>query len=357
MPWSGNTHAQPAMRNLFLDEGCPLLVVLRIGNRYREPCQTLGVSPGSIAVDLFFFCSGLLVTSSWWHAGSLWRFVLARAARILPGMWAMVAVTVLVLSAFSALPAAAYFSADTTWTYVLKNCTVLFGTTGSLPGVFRDTPYPHAVNGSLWTLPHELHCYGLLALVGVATAVLGRWHPAHAARLMTLAFAGAATGSAAMMLRAALQGAHDPRGRLLLMFSLGVLAYQLRHHIRLRWRWAALAAAVLAAGTLLQSRAFTAVYPLPLAYLALAAAYLPGGWLRRFNALGDYSFGVYIYAFPVQQVISVLQPQVGLAAHMLQSALVTLLLAAASWHLVERPALAAARRGSAHRPVALAARG
>lgn len=86
MPWSGNTHAQPAMRNLFLDEGCPLLVVLRIGNRYREPCQTLGVSPGSIAVDLFFFCSGLLVTSSWWHAGSLWRFVLARAARILPGM-------------------------------------------------------------------------------------------------------------------------------------------------------------------------------------------------------------------------------------------------------------------------------
>ncbi|MBQ1763654.1 MAG: acyltransferase, partial [Aquincola sp.] len=65
--------------------------------------------------------------------------------------------------------------------------------------------------------------------------------------------------------------------------------------------------------------------------------------------LGDYSYGVYIYAFPVQQAVTALQPQIGLGTHIAVSTLFTLVLAVLSWHAVEKPALAAARRWRSRR--------
>lgn len=223
-------------------------------------------------MDVFFFCSGLLVMSSWWHAPSLRAFALARAARVLPGMWAMVALSVPVLFLFSQAGAAGYFLAPETWTYVLKNSTLFFGTTGNLPRVFENNPLAGAVNGSLWTLPQEVRCYALLAVVGL----LARWVGRHQRRLVNLAWVllALALASAALLLRAGLRGGDDPSSRLLMMFALGALAY-----------------------------------------LVLVLAYLPGGALRQFNRLGDYSYGVYIYAFPVQQAVTALSPQIGLPAH------------------------------------------
>lgn len=319
--------------------------VLAPGRDGSEPWHTLGITPGSIAVDVFFFCSGLLVMSSWWHAPSLRAFALARAARVLPGMWAMVALSVPVLFLFSQAGAAGYFLAPETWTYVLKNSTLFFGTTGNLPRVFENNPLAGAVNGSLWTLPQEVRCYALLAVVGL----LARWVDRHKRRLVNLAWVLLALASAALLLRAGLRGGDDPSSRLLMMFALGALAYQARSHLRLHAGAALACAVVLAAGTLLQSRLYTAVYPLPLAYLVLVLAYLPGGALRYFNRLGDYSYGVYIYAFPVQQAVTALSPQIGLPAHIAVSTAMTLLLAVASWHAVESPALEAARRWRARR--------
>ncbi len=319
--------------------------VLAPGGPRAEPWHALGITPGAIAVDVFFFCSGLLVMSSWWHVPSLRAFALARAARVLPGLWAMVALSVPVLYLFSKADAAGYFGAPETWIYVLKNSTLFGGTTGLLPRVFEDNPFAGAVNGSLWTLPHEVRCYALLAAVGVVARLAGH----RQRQAVTLAWALLALGAAALLVRAALQGADDPRSRLLLMFSLGALAYQGRDRLRLRAGAAFACVAVLAAGTLLQSRLYTAVYPLPLAYLVLALAYLPGGALRQFNRLGDYSYGVYIYAFPVQQAVTALQPQIGLGTHIAVSTLFTLVLAVLSWHAVEKPALAAARRWRSRR--------
>jgi peptidoglycan/LPS O-acetylase OafA/YrhL len=74
--------------------------------------------------------------------------------------------------------------------------------------------------------------------------------------------------------------------------------------------------------------------------LVLALAYLPGGFIRHFNRFGDYSYGLYIYAFPVQQSIAALIPGVGVAAMIALSFVVSLLLSIMSWHLIEKRALA-----------------
>lgn len=81
---------------------------------------------------------------------------------------------------------------------------------------------------------------------------------------------------------------------------------------------------------------------LPVIVLGLALDFSP--WLAKFTARGDYSFGLYIYAFPVQQALSELFPAMGLPALVGCSIAATMTLAVASWHLVEQPMLRLKRR-------------
>lgn len=106
---------------------------------------------------------------------------------------------------------------------------------------------------------------------------------------------------------------------------------------------AACALALVIAGAV-SAQSFAWIYPLCLAYLVLYAAYLPGRAVRGFNRLGDYSYGLYIYAFPVQQTVALLSPETALPAQVATTAAVSLLLAALSWHLIEKPFLDRKRR-------------
>ena len=86
--------------------------------------------------------------------------------------------------------------------------------------------------------------------------------------------------------------------------------------------------------------AFFLAYAAFLAPLVMHMAYLPGGPVRRFNGWGDFSYGVYIYAFPIQQTLVLIMPGLSLGAMVALSSLVTLAVAVLSWNLVEKPALA-----------------
>ena len=71
----------------------------------------------------------------------------------------------------------------------------------------------------------------------------------------------------------------------------------------------------------------------------LHLAYIPGGRIRRFNDWGDYSYGVYIYAFPVQQTLAFLFPKLTVIAMSLSAGVISLGLAFCSWNLVEKRAM------------------
>jgi peptidoglycan/LPS O-acetylase OafA/YrhL len=87
---------------------------------------------------------------------------------------------------------------------------------------------------------------------------------------------------------------------------------------------------------------------MPLARLVLAVAiaagslyvaFVPSGLLRAFNRIGDYSYGIYIYAFVVEITIHQVWPAAGVALMVCLAFAITLPLAVLSWHLVERPSL------------------
>jgi peptidoglycan/LPS O-acetylase OafA/YrhL len=113
---------------------------------------------GAVAVKLFFFISGMVVTNSLIHKKSVLHFVISRCFRLIPALLFTLLITVFVLGPIlTILPAAGYFG-DRQWiVYLCKN--LAFETQYKLPGVFENNFYPKSVNGSLWSLRYEMACY------------------------------------------------------------------------------------------------------------------------------------------------------------------------------------------------------
>ena len=95
----------------------------------------------------------------------------------------------------------------------------------------------------------------------------------------------------------------------ILMFYFGASLYFWRERLFInRVTFVALPLIVIAAALIDRTLAFTA-YLICLPPFLLHLAYIPGGRIRAVNNWGDYSYGVYIYAFPVQQTLALLFPK------------------------------------------------
>lgn len=317
---------------------------LALGPQAIEPFKaSLGMTLGTLAVGIFFTISGYLVTASLISRPSLADFALARARRIYPGLWVAIVLTVFGLGAvFTTLALSEYLSHPRTWFYVLKNGTLLFGFVDRLPGVFATLPYPGVVNGSLWTLPIEVRLY--VALAALQAALLWCWRRRRGAPIGPLVLCVAAALLAALAWEGA---AASSALRFSAMFFVGAALQLYRDRVAFSWPGLAAGLVVLSACSV-HTGLFTLAFVSAGAYVVLCLAVLPGGWLRRYNRLGDYSYGVYIYAFPVQQLVAAVCTGIGVAGLFAASTVCTLVLAVLSWHLVESPAL---RRAGQLRPV------
>jgi peptidoglycan/LPS O-acetylase OafA/YrhL len=307
------------------------------GRAADEPLVALcGKSFGSVAVDVFFVVSGFLVAKSWDRSGGVLEFAVARALRIYPGLWVCVAICVAGIgAAFTSLPLAEYAASEDMVAFVLRNFTVLpFGTLGHLPGVFVGQP-ESTVNLPLWTLPFELKMYVLLALLGRL-----RWLHRRGAVASLVG-----TGGAVYVAHAASGAPPAPAieyARFVYFFYAGTLAYLHRDCVPVDGRVAlSLSAAVVlaAAAPWLELREPAIALATP--YLVLWAALALPRALLAYNGVGDYSYGLYIYGFPVQQaVVAWGRGRATPADDLWYSLPVALLLAILSWHLVEARALA-----------------
>jgi peptidoglycan/LPS O-acetylase OafA/YrhL len=206
-----------------------------------------------------------------------------------------------------------------------------------LPGVFEAHPYAGAVNGSLWTLPWEVRMYLLLAIAWVALTAIGRRAGRDLVGPGLVAAALVATTARWVNHWVPFMGHEGPR--LASMFFVGAACYVLRARIVLGHGAAAVAAAALLASAL-HPPTFHLVYAAAVPYLVLYLAYVPAGFVRGYNRLGDYSYGMYVYAFPVQQAIVEFVPGISVSGLVAAAFPVTLALAVASWTFVEKPMLA-----------------
>lgn len=307
-------------------------------NAASEPLVSwTGHSLGEHAVQVFFFLSGILVTQSILKSASIADFAAARALRIFPGLIVCVLATAFLLGpAVSSLSPAAYFTDPRLIQYLTKT---LFLTTGAapLPGVFADVPTSGLVNMSLWTLKYEVLCYVALGLAAAAGAFQPRYRTWTIA-VLTVIVCGVFLKSPA--------AAHDYTQidnirYFTLYFSTGVLACLVKDRLVIDLRILTGLALIFAAA--IGTRGAELTCALFLGYATLCVARIGFGPLRRWTQATDLSFGVYIYAAPIQLTLlsafPTLQPLelTGLAA------LFTLFAAFLSWELVEKRSLRARR--------------
>lgn len=298
-----------------------------------------GVSMGEFCVMVFFAISGFLIYRSMCRSSSLVSYIIARALRLLPALF-----VVLVLTAFVVGPLATelslgqYFSHPETWSY-LGNLNLLNSHTQyTLPGVFADNPYPNSVNGSLWTLPLETSMYVVTIAFFYSVWLLTRLFKEQMRWLSPVLLA------AIFIWVYWLLDGFNARGErhelfkhlFFLAFFIGGVMYAYRDRIPLKASWAL----VLILGVeFLRS---TSIYPLygtlTIVYTVLVLAYLPKGKVLAFNKLGDYSYGMYIYAFPVQQCLSH-WTDLGFFGMVFWATVITVILSVISWHLLESPIL------------------
>ena len=312
--------------------------VVVVGTPAAEPFRDrlAGMTLGSVAVDIFSITSGFLVSASLLNRQSLVDFAWARFLRIYPAFWVMLLLTVFGLGSIcTTLPVLSYISNSQTYAYLARCSTLLINLAYRLPGVFESNPYPSTVNGSLWTMRHEVRLYGLLALLWF----LGRARPGSrliAFKIMILAYAGL---SSLWVIGGPLHLTSPGEfTKLSCKFFTGAAYYVLRNYLFLSRPGAAVLALAVVLATR-QRELFELVYLTTLPYLLFFLAYVPTGLVRRYNRLGDYSYGVYIYAFPIQQLIAATLPGVSVAQMVVVSAGLTLWLSIGSWHLLEKRAL------------------
>lgn len=306
-----------------------------------EPQPIAGQSFGSLAVAVFFAISGFLVCQSWVRDPSPWRFAGRRSLRILPGLLIVVLVTALLVGPmFTALSWQSYFSDSTAWSYIPR--TFLFLAVPPLPGLFDANPYPTANNGSLWTLRYEVLMYAWLALVGT---LLPKAYLKAACNLSFLGFAilwlillynDGIPFQIPFVWRLGTEFYLDRIANLGAYFFAGCCIFLYFSKIRLSLPVAGLLIA-LTVSVSNRNLAMPILW-IALPYAAITFAYQGPKFLQKLSGF-DYSYGIYIYAFPVQQVLVQIIPdsRVNWFTTFAASMLITSLLAAASWHFVERP--------------------
>jgi peptidoglycan/LPS O-acetylase OafA/YrhL len=288
---------------------------------------------GDLAVDAFFVLSGFLVTGSLVRTRSVARYLWHRALRIMPGFWACLLVLALVVAPVLAVlqgrPAASVFTAahDSAGEFVVRNAGLLMQQWG-IAGLPEGVPEPGVLDGSLWTLFYEAVCYGAVVLLGVLGALQ---RPRLVAALVA--------GLWALTVAHALSDGLVQEERLLrftFLFLLGTLAYAAADRWWLDRRLVAVSVVLLAVG-LVWLPDYRALAGPAFAYLVLyAMARLPAPrWPSQ-----DYSYGLYVYHYPLEQVLVV----AGLAAwgqvpFVVVAIVLAMGAAALSWRLVERPAL------------------
>jgi len=298
----------------------------------------VGLSLAEMAVDVFFVTSGFLVTGSLINRRNVIAFLWARALRIYPALWIMLALTVFIVApSLTSLSLADYLTAQQTYEYFAKCATLLSGVRYALPGVFETTPLKGEFNGSLWTLPIELRLYLYLAAGWLILAAA----PARRVQALTIIAPLACAVFLIIILRGRLfGGAFNSADIRVFMFLYGTTLYLWRDKVPVRpgILFAAFACLLLAAA--FSSSVFFAAYVFCLAPLVLHLAYLPKGRIRSINDWGDFSYGVYIYAFPIQQTLAFLFPGMSLLAMVALSGSASLGIAALSWTVIEKRALA-----------------
>lgn len=294
----------------------------------------LGHTGGDIAVSTFFVISGFLIAASYIRSQGVIDYLWKRCIRIFPALFCAVIFAIILGMFLTPLALGDYITHAQTIAYIQN---IYLYIHYNLPLVFAENIYPHAVNGSLWTLPIEVFMYGVILVMGMAGILSAPFTILTAALCMAGIFAlqQFPSDSPRIFLGVAELAVVL---RLAVLFFMGAALYFYRKKIRYHGAVALLFCAIifLTRQHPLGMYSYTLLLPYIIFYLASVNVPATDVITRR----GDFSYGIYIYAFPVQQlVVYWSNNQISVFMLFISSFAITLCLAMLSWKFVEEPAL------------------
>ena len=304
------------------------------GEGFTDPFKDIvQFSLGDMAVNAFFVISGLLVTGSLVRIKSIRQYALARLARIYPGLFLSVFFCVFLIGLLQTdLSTSQYLTDKLTRNFLVKNSLLIPSKMQfTLPGVFAGLPYPSIVNGSLWTLPYEMSMYVVIAILGLLGVLKSR---VLAGVLLSVPIAIYATS---------LSESHTMR--FAAFAAIGILAYLFETNISFSNRAFLLSLIMFCVSVAFGMAELSQV--VLCGYIIVWLGYVPTGAVRGFNSIGDYSYGMYIYAYPIQQTLVQNFDGISPLALFVCAFALTLPVAILSWHFVERNALQWAKQRKA----------
>jgi len=315
----------------------------RLGGFDQEPLLTFShnqSSFGSLAVDCFFIISGLFVVESFIASHSVWRYLWKRVLRIFPAYWVCLMTTAFVFGLivyYFERGNFCYFQTveNNPLRYVGANWFLIIRQRG-IANLFATNPYSLDFNGSLWILKYQALCYLSLVLIGFKSMPKYRrqvflglflffwWANIFEANIKDIASAIAPE----------VQALGVPN--VFVYFLAGSVFFLYVENIPLKRNL--FICLVVAAVLGLRMGLHNVVGPVALPYILLyLGKKLPLGKISKW---GDYSYGIYIYAFPIQQTLVFFGiNRYGILGYFTLSVLITLPLAIMSWRLIEKPCL------------------
>jgi len=247
-----------------------------------------------------------------------------------------------------------YFQQPATYEYFNELLLITAGS-NALPGVFETNPLPNMVNASLWTLLYEVLLYifvlliwlfGLLRKRTVLLLFFGLitlrfitiWlYPQLNVRIALLDIVGAKLDSDRLEYFFYLQT----------LFLSGTLLYLFRDKIHMKRRYLFIGFLFMLLSLLVKPQGLFNIFILPtyISYVIFYVASIQTSPLRNFGRYGDFSYGMYIYAFPIQQsLVSIFGGTMLPILNFLLASGITLIIAILSWHFIEKPALSLKKR-------------
>ncbi|MBP1464878.1 acyltransferase [Candidatus Chloroploca sp. M-50] len=322
----------------------PLRYGEEIGNAI-EPFSVLTngqITGGKIAVAYFFIISGFLITQSWLKNKRLDNYIIRRFLRIYPGFIAMSIFCLVIVSPIATGDRNQWLAEINPFQFIVHQALLYF------PGnqyVFATNPIPGAINGSAWTIRYEFWCYIFLAALGIIGLLKQRLLMLGLFVFWLFMLAGwSATGGVSIELfennyAKMIFGELNHHIEFIGFFLAGSMFFLYRDKILFSAKLFILSILVLIA---LSALGIGLIFGLMTfgAYVVFYLGFFPTKRLSRFASKGDFSYGIYLYAFPIQQLIVLF---LGTSLSPLSISLLalppTLALAFLSWHIVELPCL------------------
>lgn len=283
---------------------------------------------GGVAVAIFFILSGFMITQSMVNSKNNKQFICKRLIRIFPALIVMLLLTIFVLGPIvyegNIID---YLKNASVWKYFFNNINLFGNTAYSIEGVFENNPYPSAINGSLWTLKHEFIAYIFLILLSYCGILKNR--------KIVLGITGLSIITYVLNIKfTPIFNSLNNIGvimemtefvKLIMFFFIGTTIYLYKDKIKMNFKYFVFACIILSLGICLNATKYVMILAVPYILMYIGTFKFKKDILSK---IGDFSYALYIYAFPIQQlIVFYLKDKINIWIYMLLSVLLTMIIA------------------------------